>query len=79
MDQLCVNQDNPKEKGHEVSKMRDYYGNATVTLVAIHAEVGEENIRKLLKSFEKGESGLIYPNEIIESSLPILKKIMGSE
>ncbi|CFW92728.1 protein of unknown function (Leucine Rich repeat domain) [endosymbiont DhMRE of Dentiscutata heterogama] len=79
MDQLCVNQDNPKEKGHEVSKMRDYYGNATVTLIAIHAKAGKKDIKKLLKSFERGESGLIYPNEIIESSLPILEKIMGSE
>ncbi|CAG8466146.1 31313_t:CDS:10, partial [Racocetra persica] len=70
---------NTKEKGHEVSKMRDYYGNATVTLIAIHAEVGEKNIRDLLKSFDKGESGLIYPNEIIKNSLPILEKIIGSE
>ena len=46
-----------KEKAHEVSRMRDYYNNATVTLIAIHAEVGEENIRKLIKSFEPGEIG----------------------
>ncbi|CAI2187543.1 3124_t:CDS:2, partial [Funneliformis geosporum] len=56
--------------------MRDYYNNATVTLLAIHAEVGEENIRKLTKSFESGESGLIYPNKIIDNALPILEKIM---
>ncbi|CAG8568100.1 9830_t:CDS:2 [Paraglomus brasilianum] len=43
-----------KEKGHEVSRMRDYYGNAAVTLVAIQADIGEEVIRELTKSFEPG-------------------------
>jgi Leucine-rich repeat (LRR) protein len=79
MDQLCVNQNNNREKSHEIPKMREYYGNSAVTLVAIHSNVGEDNIRKLIKSFEKGEGGLIYPNEIIKNSLPILEKIIGSE
>lgn len=79
MDQLCVNQNNSREKSHEIPKMREYYGNSAVTLIAIHADIGEENIRKLIKSFNKGESGLVYPNEIIESSLPVLEKIIGSE
>ncbi|CAG8623833.1 6275_t:CDS:2, partial [Diversispora eburnea] len=51
MDQLCVNQDNPKEKGHEVSKMRDYYGNATVTLIAIHAESDSLVLELFKKAF----------------------------
>ena len=79
MDQLCIDQNNDKEKVHEVPKMRQYYGNSAVTLVAIHTNIGEERIRKLIKSFEKGASGLIYPNEIIENSLQILKKIVNSE
>jgi len=74
-----MNQEDTKEKGHEVSRMRDYYGNAAVTLVAIQADIGEEVIRELTKSFEPGASGLIYPNKIIENSLPILEKIIGSE
>jgi len=79
MDQLCIDQNNPKEKGHEVTRMREYYGNGTVTLIPINTNIGEETIRKLIRSFEPGESGLIYPNKIIENSLPILEKIIGSE
>ncbi|CAG8478906.1 5437_t:CDS:2 [Cetraspora pellucida] len=70
MDQLCIDQDNPREKQHEVPRMREYYGNSTVTLVAIHDRVGEEIIKKLLNSFAKGKSELIYPNEIVKNSLP---------
>jgi len=79
MDQLCVDQDSDKEKGHEIPKMREYYSNSAITLIAIHASVGEEVIRKLSKSFEVGESNLIYPNEIIKNSLPILESIISSE
>ena len=79
IDQLCIDQKNNKEKEHEVPKMRQYYGNAIVTLVAVHMNIDKEIIRKLSRSFEKGESGLIYPNKIIENSLPILEKIISSE
>ena len=78
MDQMCINQDNIKEREHEVPMMREYYGNSTVTLVAIHTSIGEENMRKLLNSFELGKSGFIYPNEIVKNSLSILKKIIDS-
>jgi len=79
MDQLCINQNDEKEKGHEIPRMRQYYGDSSLTLVPINANVGEETIRTLIRSFEKGESGLIYPSEVINSSLPILEKIIGSE
>lgn len=78
MDQLCINQNNPREKQHEVSRMREYYGNSSATLVAIHESIGEGTVKRLLGSFEKGKSGLIYPNQIIKNSLPILKKIIDS-
>ena len=38
IDQLCINQFDNFEQGQEVSKMRQYYGNASTTLVAIDAE-----------------------------------------
>jgi mRNA degradation ribonuclease J1/J2 len=79
MDQLCIDQNNNKEKGHEISKMREYYGNSAITLIAIHTNIGEEIIRKLSKSFEVEKSGLVYPDEIIKNSLPILEKIIGSD
>jgi len=75
---MCIDQDNPKEKQHEIPKMREYYGNSSVTLVSIHADIGKEVMKKLLNSFAK-ESSLIYPNEIIKNSLPILEKIISSE
>ncbi|CAG8435268.1 5955_t:CDS:2 [Ambispora gerdemannii] len=47
MDQLCINQDKSKEgqteRGQEVPKMRQYYDNGTITLIAIDDKVGEEN------------------------------------
>ena len=46
MDQLCIDQKNPKEKAREILNMRHYYGNSTVTLIAIHAKIGEEIIDK---------------------------------
>jgi hypothetical protein len=77
-----MDQNNDREKGHEVKKMREYYSNSTVTLVSIQANIGEEIVKKLLKSFEdrnKGENKRIYPNKVIENSLPILEKIISSE
>ncbi|CAH1764055.1 3148_t:CDS:10, partial [Entrophospora sp. SA101] len=66
-----------KEKGHEIPKMREYYGNATITLIPINAKVGEENIVKLINSFKKkNETEFLYPSKIIENSLPILEKII---
>jgi glutaredoxin-related protein len=79
IDQLCINQNNPKEKASEILNMRHYYGNSAVTLIAIHDKIGEELLGKWKKSFKKGETKLIYPNKIIESSLPILEKIIGSD
>lgn len=79
MDQLCIDQNNEKEKSHEVPRMRQYYSNAVATLISINTNVGREVIRKLIESFESRESGLIYPNEITENSLPILDLIIKSE
>lgn len=39
MDQICINQFDHVEQGKEVSKMRQYYTNASATLVAIDEEV----------------------------------------
>lgn len=45
IDQLCINQDESregrKERGQEVPKMRQYYGDADVTLIAIDEKVGD--------------------------------------
>jgi hypothetical protein len=45
MDQLCINQNNSKEgrkeREQEVPKMRQYYGDADVTLIAIDGKVGD--------------------------------------
>jgi hypothetical protein len=42
MDQLCINQNNVEEKNQEVPKMRQYYGNAELTLIDIGSFIGEE-------------------------------------
>src|SRR5207237_5857393 len=42
IDQFCINQENVKEKNQEVPKMRKYYNNAEVTLIAINAKVNDE-------------------------------------
>jgi hypothetical protein len=47
VDQLCINQDKSEEgreeRGQEVPKMRQYYGNADVTLIAIDEKIGDLN------------------------------------
>jgi len=43
VDQLCINQNSTEDKGNEVSKMRQYYGNAEATLTAIDERVGDLN------------------------------------
>jgi len=43
MDQLCINQHSTAEKNLEVPKMRQYYNQATATLIAIDGEIGERN------------------------------------
>jgi Heterokaryon incompatibility protein (HET) len=61
MDQLCINQtENTKEEQaemeQEVSKMRQYYSNSAVTLIAIQTELGsedknpEEILKKVIRS-----------------------------
>jgi Heterokaryon incompatibility protein (HET)/Nucleoside 2-deoxyribosyltransferase like len=47
MDQLCVDQHNAIEKSNEVNQMGKYYGNAAVTLVAIHKNLSERKVDKL--------------------------------
>ncbi|RHZ36473.1 HET domain-containing protein [endosymbiont GvMRE of Glomus versiforme] len=64
MDQLCINQNNIEEKRREVRKMRGYYNNASVTLVAINTNtetIEEENEEKQF------------------DSLNLLKKIVDSQ
>jgi Heterokaryon incompatibility protein (HET) len=52
VDQLCIDQSDPKDKGREVSGMHQYYNNADLTLVAIQRKLGEEkdliNILKMI-------------------------------
>jgi hypothetical protein len=36
MDQLCIDQFNVNEVNQEVPKARQYYGNSSVTLVAVN-------------------------------------------
>jgi hypothetical protein len=66
MDQLCINQFNNQEVNQETPKMRQYYGNAKVTLITINTKVNDE-----IRDKE-------YKNEInfIEK---ILKTIVNSE
>ncbi|CAG8662570.1 9711_t:CDS:10, partial [Ambispora gerdemannii] len=42
--------DDPQEKNQEVPKMRQYYGNATVTLVAIHTNILDDDNKELSPS-----------------------------
>jgi hypothetical protein len=42
MDQLCIDQNNLEEKNQEVPKMRKYYNNAAVTLIAIQSKLHPE-------------------------------------
>jgi len=51
IDNFCINQTNPIEKGQEVAKQKEYYSNAIVTLIAIDEEIGRLN--------DKNESRLI--------------------
>jgi len=58
MDQLCVDQENSAEKSQEVLKMRQYYSNATVTLIALNDELEDINnidLMKVLKKIIKSE------------------------
>jgi len=64
MDQLCINQDDEKEKAKEINKMRQYYDSAETTLIAINNEARSETINK------ENNKELI---------LEILKKIVISE
>jgi hypothetical protein len=85
MDQLCINQKEGegqhghREREQEVPKMGQYYSNAMITLISIHAKIGEKIINDLSESLKKRENELIYPNKVVNSSLPILKKIIDSE
>jgi len=76
MDQICIDQDDKVEKAREVPKMRKYYSNAAVTLVAINCNIDEnKDLDFVVKSDEKtGNLG-----KLIEKSLPILEKIITSE
>jgi hypothetical protein len=41
MDQLCINQKDKYDIRNEMQNMSEYYGNATVTLIAIHEELDD--------------------------------------
>jgi len=42
IDNFCINQANKEEKGSEVKRQKQYYSQATATLVAIDAEIGND-------------------------------------
>lgn len=46
MDQLCIDQFDDFEPAQEVPKMRQYYSQAAVTLIAIHVELNDRQRRK---------------------------------
>ncbi|WNE40004.1 MAG: hypothetical protein GBAus27B_000071 [Mycoplasmataceae bacterium] len=48
VDQLCVNQHKPDEKSNEVNQMSNYYGNSALTLIAIHKNISEKDIKEKL-------------------------------
>jgi Leucine-rich repeat (LRR) protein len=81
MDQLCIDQENNKEKAQEVAKMGQYYGNSAVTLVAIHWDIDEKTLNEL-KSFKKEEKEdeiVKKLSKLIEASSSILERIVLSE
>jgi len=47
MDQLCIDQDNPEEKSQEIPRMRQYYANSDVTLIAMHLDLCEKESNEL--------------------------------
>lgn len=50
MDQLCTNQGDNEDKNQEVPKMRQYYFNSAVTLIAIHRNLNDEEVSKGVES-----------------------------
>jgi len=58
MDQLCINQEKNREKDKEVPKMKQYYSNATVTLISINTSYGNEkniDLEEVLKKIVNSE------------------------
>ncbi|MCE8163463.1 MAG: HET domain-containing protein [Candidatus Moeniiplasma glomeromycotorum] len=59
MDQLCIDQSNEKERAEEIPKMRNYYNNSVVTLIAINAEVSKNKesleMKKILRTIVNSE------------------------
>jgi len=43
MDQICIDQFDSSEQNKEVPKMRQYYGNASATLIAIDGKINNVN------------------------------------
>jgi len=43
MDQICIDQTSTEEKNQEVPKMRQYYSNASVTLIPIQCNLEKED------------------------------------
>ena len=57
IDQFCINQEDEEEVNREKKEMKNYYGHSTVTLIAIHIDIGKEDfnnpeeiIRKIVSS-----------------------------
>jgi len=69
MDQLCIDQNNPAEKAEEVRKMRQYYSNASVTLVAIHTRLGGNKVK-----FSENEQGEVSKCLDLDKILKIIVK-----
>jgi len=67
MDQLCINQRDTEERGEEVRKMRNCYGNSSVTLISVNTTAED---KKNINNSEKSK---------IEFVTEILKKIVNSE
>jgi Leucine-rich repeat (LRR) protein len=63
MDQLCINQENSPEgiaeRNREVPKMRQYYSNVDVTLIAIHSDLLEKVSGQMDKSRERENKQLV--------------------
>src|SRR4051794_17706234 len=69
MDQLCIDQFNSQEVNQETPKMKQYYGNAEVTLVSINSQVSYDFFKNMLldEENESFDKSLKEYNEMIKN------------
>ncbi|CAG8560850.1 6113_t:CDS:2 [Paraglomus occultum] len=76
MDCLCINQRDEEELAFEISKLRQYYRSAKVTLIPIQKEI-DRNIS--LSSLQPKGDGKAEMEEVFSAALDIIKMIVRSD